>query len=98
MRERSVEIFDEDRSRGGIEHDLGPEAFADQLVAHHHGGDQHLLVLDHLPALDFQCFAQWQELRVVLDIGHERVHVVRGVCDGMLDLEEVHEGSTMACA
>ena len=71
----------DDGARLGVEDDLGGEALADELVADHHGGDQHLLAVAALAALEFQRLAERQELGIALDIGDEPEHVVSRMGD-----------------
>jgi hypothetical protein len=75
--ERSVEIFNINGKFIGLEQNLAGEGFADRLVPHRHIGNQQGLAVTFLARTHAQRFAQRQEFRIALDIGHQIEHLAR---------------------
>ena len=61
-----------------------------QLVADGHGGDEHVLAVAALAALELQLLAERQEFRIALNIGDELEHVVGRMGDTVFGLIDVH--------
>ena len=77
---------------------LGGEALVDHAVAHGHGGDQHLLAVVLLAALDVELFAQRQEFRVVLHPRHQREHLLGRMGNAVRGLVDMHDrGADARC-
>jgi 2-C-methyl-D-erythritol 2,4-cyclodiphosphate synthase len=75
--ERPIDIFDQDLEIGRVERDAAGEGFADRLVADAHIGEQNLAAaLAWRPLAHRQPLAKRQELRIFLDIGDEREHLL----------------------
>src|SRR5690606_5990429 len=79
--ERAVDIFDVDRKFVGLEIDLTGEGFPDGLVAHRHVGDQHGATCPLPAGADRQRLTERQKLRIFLNIGYERKHLLRRMSD-----------------
>ncbi|MCY1243894.1 hypothetical protein D9M72_569340 [compost metagenome] len=94
--ERPVDVFDFDRALGLVQQHLRRESLADRLVADGHVGQQQHLAVALLARAHRQCLAERQECGIVLDIGNQIEHLVRGMLDDMVGFKMRHDRELVA--